>query len=83
MNYEIDFEMPVVHSGHPIGHTEGTTNIKTFGALWWIVDIFLRDQETNQLFKLDKGGPMFREVSAWIEHHKTDEINKLVRSVAA
>ena len=83
MDYEIDFEMPVVHSGHSIGIFEGTVNIKTFGGLWWIVDGYLRDQETNELFKLDRDTPMFRSVKNWIVFHETEQIHKLIQAVAA
>ena len=83
MNYEIDFEMPVVQSGHPIGMSEGSVSIKTFNRIWWIIDAYLRDQETNELFKLDKDGPMYRVVKTWVEYHKAEQIEKLIRAVAA
>ena len=69
--------------GHSIGILEGTVNIKTFGGLWWIVDGYLRDQETNELFKVDKNTPMFQSVKDWIVFHKTEQIHKLIQAVAA
>ena len=83
MDYEIDFEMPVVHSGHWIEIFEGTVSIKTFGGLWWIVDGYLRDQEPTSCSS-STGTPRCSGPSrATIIFHETEQINKLIQAVAA
>ena len=85
MYLEHEFEYVIEHDKHPIGSIDGTAVCHIWGIIdfdWKISELWLRDADSRDLFKLDLESTLGQEITTWLYANKSDYIEEKILEAA-
>jgi hypothetical protein len=85
MYLEQEIEHVINYDGHPIAVIEGRAIFHVWGLIefdWKISELWLRDTESRELFKLDLNSPLGQEIMTWVYANKSDYIEEKILEAA-
>jgi hypothetical protein len=86
MFLEHEFEHAIAHDGHPIAVIEGRAIFYVWGLIadfdWKISELWLRDTDSRELFKLDLESRLGQEIATWLYANKSDYIEEKILEAA-
>jgi hypothetical protein len=85
MYLEHEFEYAIKHDNHPIGCIDGRAVFHVWGIIdfdWKISELWLRDVDSRELFKLDLDSNLGQEIVTWLYADKSDHIEEQILEAA-
>ena len=85
MYLEHEFEYVIKHDKHAIGCIDGRAVFHVWGIIdfdWKISELWLRDADSRDLFKLDLESNLGQEILTWLYANNSDYIEEKILEAA-